>query len=148
MPHGVHPPTLRWLALDFSLNWLAVLVSVVAGQIISTVWFTALFGEPWAKEYGATDRKEHTKQVPGYTYAVQALCTIVLVIGSAIVQRSLGVDTFGEALGFAAFVSLVFVVATGIPGQAFLKRWRVAALAGGSQVVMVFAVSIILAVWR
>ena len=128
---------------DFSnLNWLAVIVSVIAAQIISTIWFTTLFGKPWAKEYGASDRKQHTKEVPGYTYGVQVLCTIVLVLSIALAQRWLAIDTFGEALGLGLFVSVGFALATGIPGQAFLKRWRVAALAYGSQAVM------ILGLWR
>jgi hypothetical protein len=137
------------VVFDFSqLNWLAVLASVVAGQIISTVWFTALFGEPWAKEYGAGGRKQHTKEIPGYTYAVQALATIVLVLSIALLQRRLDVDTIGESLSLGLLVSVGFAVATGIPGQAFLKRWRVAALASGSQVVMILGISIILGLWR
>ncbi|MFK7846021.1 MAG: hypothetical protein AB8G77_12035 [Rhodothermales bacterium] len=59
--------------LDFSfseLNWLAIVVSIIAGQIVSTIWFVALFGEPWAKEYGAASKQQHSKEIPPYTYAV------------------------------------------------------------------------------
>lgn len=130
------------------INWLAVLASVIAGQVISTVWFVVLFGDPWAKEYGAEDKKQHTKEVPGYTYGVQVLCTVALVISLAVLQRWLSVDSIGEALMLAAFVSVGFCVATGLPGQAFLKRWRVAAIAYGSQVAMIFGISVILGLWR
>ena len=120
------------MELSFSeINWLAVLVSVIAGQVISTVWFTVLFGDPWAREYGAADRKQHTKEVPGYTYGVQALCTVALVISLALLQRWLGVDSIGDALMLGGFVSVGLCIATGLPGQAFLKRWRVAGLALG-----------------
>ncbi len=129
-------------------NWAAIVASIVAGQVIATVWFVVLFGDPWAKEYGAADKKQHTAEVPGYTYGVQVLCTVALVFGIATLQRWLEVDTVGEALGSALFVSLHFVVATLLPGQAFLKRWRVAAIAGGSQVAMIVGISLILALWQ
>lgn len=137
--------------MDFNLsaiNWAAVAASVVAGQIISTVWFVALFGEPWAREYGAADKKAHTQDIPGYTYGVQLMCTVVLVLSLALFQRWLAVDTVGEALGSALFVIAGFSVATGLPGQAFLKRWRVAVIAYGSQAAMILGISLILALWR
>ena len=137
------------MALDFSgIHWLAVLISFIAGQAISTVWFVLLFGEPWAKEYGASSRQEHTSAVPGYTYAVQALCTLVLVISMALLQEWLFVDTMGEALWLGVFVAVGLVVANGIPGQAFLRRWRVAGIAFGCQSVMVMAISLTLGLWQ
>ena len=137
------------MALDFSgINWLAVLASIVAGQVISTLWFTVIFGEPWAKEYGAPSRREHTKEVPGYTYGVQALCTVVTVLGLALLQRWLSVESVGAALGSGLFVAIAFVAVNILPGQAFLKRWRVAALTAGCQSTMILAISLILGVWR
>ena len=131
-----------------SLNWGAVLVSVVAGQVVSTVWFVALFGQPWAEEYGAADKKQHTSEIPGYTYGVQAFCTLLLVLSLALLQSWLGVSSAGGALGLGALVSVGFCVATGLPGQAFLKRWRVAGIALGSQVAMIMTISLILGLWR
>ena len=107
-----------------------------------------LFGEPWAKEYGAKDKKQHTKEVPGYTYAVQVLCTVVLVLSLALLQQLLSVDSSMEALQLGALVAVGFCVATGVPGQAFLKRWRVAAIALGCQATMIVGISLILGLWR
>lgn len=130
------------------INWMAVVASVIAGQVISTVWFVVLFGDPWAKEYGVQTKQEHTKAVPGYTYGVQLLCTVVLVLCLAVFQRMIGVDSLVGALGSGVFVALGFCVATGLPGQAFLARWRVAGIALGSQVAMILGISLILGVWR
>ncbi len=126
------------------LNWLGILAGVVSGQIVSTVWFVVLFGDPWAKEYGAADKKQHTQEVPGYTYAVGVLCTAALTVSLAILQAALAVTTVGAALQLALLVSVGFCVATGVPGQAFLRRWRVAQLAFGSQVAMIFVISLVL----
>ena len=52
------------------VNWIAVAAAFVVGQIMLTLWFTVLFGKPWALAFGAQDRAEHSKAVPGYTYAL------------------------------------------------------------------------------
>ena len=137
------------MPIDFaSFNRGALAVSVVVGQVLSTLWFTLLFGGPWAAEYGAASRQEHTAQVPGYTYAVGLLCTVVLVLSIAGLQRALAVETVGSALGLGLFVSIGLGAAMALPGQAFLGRWRVFFLAHGSQTAIVLAVSLILVLWR
>ncbi|MCA9692388.1 MAG: DUF1761 domain-containing protein [Nannocystaceae bacterium] len=127
-----------------ALNWVGVALAVVAGQVVSTIWFVVLFGEPWAREYGAASKREHTKQVPGYTYAVGLVCTTLLVLSLAVLQRALSIHTIADALWLAVFVSVGFCVATCVPGQAFLRRWRVALLACGSQVAMILVISLLL----
>ncbi|MGB1013638.1 MAG: DUF1761 domain-containing protein [Nannocystaceae bacterium] len=130
------------------INWTAVVASIIAGQVISTVWFVVLFGEPWAREYGASSKQQHTKEVPGYTYGVQFLCTVALVLSLAVAHRALGVASVIDALQVGCVVSVGFCIATGLPGQAFLKRWRAAAIALGSQVAMIVGISIILGAWQ
>lgn len=129
-----------------ALNWIAILAGIVAGQVVSTIWFVVLFGEPWAREYGAKDKKQHTKEVPPYTYGVGVLCTSALVISIALAQAAFGVAGIGDALTLAAFISVGFCIATGVPGQAFLRRWGVAVLAFGSQTAMIFVISVVLVV--
>ncbi len=130
------------------LNWPAIGVCFVAGQIYLTLWFTVIFGEPWAKAYDpAKTKAEHTKEVPGYTYGIGALCTLLLTLGIALLQAMVGVSGIASALGLAFTISVVFVLATMIPGYAFLRRWNALVLAAGSQVTLIFILSIILAVW-
>ncbi len=135
--------------LHFSeINVFALAASVVAAQIVSTVWFVVLFGTPWAREYGVETKQQHTKEVPGYTYGVQLLCTIALATSLAVVQRAFGVASLPDALVVGGAVSVGSCVATGLPGQAFLRRWRVAAIALGSQVAMILTISVVLGLWR
>lgn len=135
--------------LTFSeLNWWSVLASVFVGQLISTIWFVVLFGQPWAHEYGVTSKKQHTSEIPGYTYAIQLLCTIAMVLSLAVLYRWLAVDSLANGLQVGGLVALGFCLATGLPGQAFLKRWRVAAIALGCQISMILGVSVILSLWR
>lgn len=131
-----------------TINWLAVLVCLIVGQGVLTVWFVALFGTPWAEEYGVADKKQHTKEIPGYTYAIQAVSTALMILGMATLQASLGIDTAGGGIILGLWVAISFSIATALPGYAFLKRWRAFALAMGSQAVLMVIVSAILAVWK
>jgi len=136
------------MSLDLAqLNWAAIGVATVLAQLISTVWFVVLFGEPWAREYGASSKQQHTKEVPPYTYGVGLLCTFTLVLSLALLQTALSVSSIGAALQLGLFVAVGFCIATGVPGQAFLRRWGVAWIALGSQTVMIIASSVVLAMW-
>lgn len=136
------------MTLDFSeLNWLAVLLCVVVGQVILTVWFAVLFGDPWAKAYGAEDKAQHAAEVPMYTYGVGLVCMILLTLGLALFQRAVGVAGAAAGVGSGLFVGLFFCVATALPGYAFLRRWSAFVLAIAAQVVVIVVLSVILAVW-
>ncbi|MEN9581682.1 MAG: hypothetical protein RJA70_4691 [Pseudomonadota bacterium] len=129
------------------LNWLAVLLSFVAGQGFLTLWFTALFGAPWAAAYGAPDAKAHTKELPGHTYAIGAACTLLVTLGIALLQAALGVQGVGDGLALGGILALCLCAATVLPGYAFLRRWSASWLAIGSQVLLILIVSVILAAW-
>lgn len=130
-----------------SPNWLAIFVCVVIGQAFLTLWFVVLFGEPWAKAYGAADKAQHTREIPGYTYAIGVACMALLTIGLAALQRSLGVAGAGAGLVFGLLIAAHFCVATALPGYAFLKRWSAFYLAIGSQAALIIVLSLILAAW-
>lgn len=130
------------------VNWLAIVACVVIGQIFLTVWFLVLFGEPWAKAYGATDKQAHAKEIPGYTYGVGLVCMILLTLGLAVLQRGLAVASLGDGLMVGLFVSVTFCIATALPGYAFLRRWSAFFLAIGAQIVLIMILSAILAVWQ
>ena len=130
-----------------NLNWLAILACVVVGQVFLTVWFVALFAKPWAKEYGVEDPKQHTSEVPGYTYAIGAVCVALLSIGLGVVQSAMGVEGVLDGLMVGAFVALTFALATALPGYAFLKRYGAFSLALGSQTTLILILSTVLAAW-
>ena len=135
--------------LDFSsLNWIAIVACLVFGQVFLSVWFIVLFGTPWAREYGVQDKKQHTKEIPGYAYGVQAFCTLLLVIGLAIMQSVLGIHTLKAGLLFGLFVAVFYALATALPGYIFLKRMKAFLLAMGSQAVLILVISTILAIWK
>ena len=130
------------------LHWPAIVTCVVVGQVVLTVWFVVLFGTPWARAYGATSRAQHTKEIPSYTYAIGAVCTLLLTVGLAVLQASLNIMTGTDGLVLGLFVALCFSVATAVPGYAFLRRWPAGFMAIGSQTLLIVIVSVILAAWQ
>jgi len=131
-----------------SLNWVAIGACLILCQAFLSVWFIVIFGTPWAKEYGVQDKKQHAKEIPGYTYGIQAFCTLMLIIALAIMQSMIGVESLQDGLLFGLFVALFFTVATSLPGYVFLKRTKAFLMATGSQTILILFVSMILAVWK
>jgi len=125
------------------VNWLAVGVGLIVAQAYLTVWFVALFSKPWAAAYGAKDAKEHTRALPGYTYAVGAACALLVNLGLALLHSALKIETIGAALMLGLFIAVHFCLATALPGYAFLKRWRAGVLAIGSQTTLIVLLSVL-----
>jgi hypothetical protein len=127
------------------IDWLSILACVVAGQVVLTVWFVVLFGEPWAKAYGGESmtKAQHTREVPPYTYGIGALCVFVLSVGVSLLQTMLEIDSVGGALGLAGFLSVFVFVAMAMPAYAFLRRWSAWAIGMGSQIALICVVSVI-----
>jgi hypothetical protein len=130
------------------LNWPIIALCVVAGQIIATLWFTVLFGDSWAKEYGASSRQQHSSEIPAYTYIIGLFTNIALTLGIYWLQVAMNTDSLSKGLCQGVFISLFFCLPCIAPGQAFLKRWKVLALTAGSQSVIIIVISMILSVWK
>lgn len=136
------------MIFDFAdINWFAIAACVVVGQILLTIWFAALFADPWAKAYGVDDKKQHTAEIPPYTYGLGAACVLALSIGLSILQKTFGISTLGEGLALGVFVAVFFGFTTMMPGYAFLKRWSAFVLAFGSQAALILVLSTILVLW-
>ncbi len=127
-----------------SLSPAAVFSGFVVGQIVSTLWFTVLFGDRWARCYGVPSRQLHTKEVPGYTYGVQAACTVAQSVSLALLQDWLDVRSTSDALTMGAFVAAGFCATNLVPGNGFLGKWEVAKLTVGCQATMIVAMSVAL----
>lgn len=133
------------MELAFSdINWIAVIVAIIVGQIVLTLWFTILFGEPWAKAYGAENRAAHAKDVPGVAYGIGVVCMVVLVVGTALIQAAIGITGIGGGLVFGIVAALAYGVATVLPGYGFLLNTQAGRIAAGSQAAAILAVSLVL----
>ncbi|MEL7104056.1 MAG: DUF1761 domain-containing protein [Pseudomonadota bacterium] len=126
------------------LNWIAIIVAVVAGQVLLTLWFTVLFGDPWAKAYGAESRAAHTKDVPGSAYGVGFACMVALVLATAFLHQAAGVTDLAGGLTFGLIGAVGYGLATVLPGYGFLLKSAAGRIAAGSQASAILLVSLIL----
>lgn len=131
-----------------TINWFAIGTCIIIGQIFLTLWFTLIYGKLWATAYGALDVKQHTAEVPKYTYLIGLVCTAILTIGLAVLQLNLSVEGLGGGIVFGVLISIFFAISTALPGYAFLKRWNTFFLAAGSQTAVIIIISSILAIWK
>ena len=131
-----------------SVNWIAIIVAVIAGQALLTLWFTLLFGESWANAYGAENRAAHTQAVPGSTYGIGLACMVVLVIGTALLHQAVGINSIDGGLVFGVIAALAYGLATVLPGYGFLLNLDAGRIAAGSQAAVILVVSLVLSAFE
>jgi hypothetical protein len=132
-----------------AINYLAVLVSAVAGYAASFVWFIFLFFEPYKKALGKT--AEEMAKGPNTLQA-----SLMQVVGNAITALVLawlmnltGYTTLGKGVLLAALVWVGFVAAVLGPMYAFqafgLSFFFITA---GSVLITLLIMGGILGAWR
>ncbi len=133
------------MSIAFSeINWVAVIAAIISGQILLTLWFTVLFGKPWAVAYGAENQAAHSKDVPGTAYGIGLACMIALVFGTALLHQAVGVNGIGDGFLFGVIAALAYGVATVLPGYEFLLKSSAGRIAAGSQAAAILVVSVVL----
>jgi len=105
--------------LSWDINWLAVLIAVVAFQIVGFLWYGPLFGARWRAAMGIS---ESDAASPGAALVVGLVCSIVSAIALALLL-TLGDDPdvqLGIALG--ALVGVGFIAATMVMHAAYEQK--------------------------
>ena len=83
------------------IAWFSVLLAFVPYFLLGALWFTLLFARQYKTSLG---RGNDMQQKP-------ALCCLVITVASAILIYALKIDSFEDALIFAAIIGLGFLVA-------------------------------------
>ena len=91
------------------INWLAVIAATVVFAVLGGVYFTAIVGTAYRVALG-NEGRELPK--PGPIFIVGPLISsLFVVITSAILLRSLDIDTLGNAIIFGLVISIGYLVA-------------------------------------
>lgn len=130
---------------DFgSLNYLAILVSVVASMVIGSVYYSSmLFGKKWEELVGMK------MSDVGIGYAIATLVALVMSFSIAVLFQYARVTTLvgGLKIGLLVFVGLVLT--TNALANAFQRKsWQLYFLDMGNHLLTIAAISAILAGWR
>ncbi|MCC7019078.1 MAG: DUF1761 domain-containing protein [Ardenticatenales bacterium] len=106
------------------VNWIAIVVCVVAAMALGFVWYGPLFGKLWLELMGWGTKNEaelkemQSKAMPGY--AVMAVGAAVMALVLQAVLHATGAATVGAAVIVAALLWLGFV-ATSTLGTAMFS---------------------------
>jgi len=111
--------------LDFTnINFAIVFLATVISFIIGSIWYTVLFGKVWNKEVGLTE--EQLKN-PNYlrTYGGSFVCMFIMILGIAVMLKSLGISGNSEWLDGAkiGLTLAITLVAAGL-GINYLYQFK------------------------
>ena len=141
--------------MDFSsINWLAVLVCVVANMAIGFVWYNPkTFFPAWWKGIGKAEGEVPGSDGMGMTWALTVVSALVQAVFLSLLIAAMGAASGGASLGSgitAGFMAwLGFVAPTNLVNKLFaghgLKVWAIEA---GNHLANFLAMGAILGAWR
>ncbi len=96
--------------LDFSsINWLAVLVGIVASNVLGIFWYIPLFGKRWLRMIGKTQDEVEFSTTMIVAANVSFLVTMIVL---ALVVDAFGAESFVDGLIVGAVVNIGLTAAS------------------------------------
>lgn len=92
-----------------SVNWIAVLLAVVAYTVLGGAWFAGLFAKPYATALGRESTPKPTQ--PALSFGGPAVATLFVVTTTAALMSALGIETVVDAVVFALVVGIGYLAA-------------------------------------
>lgn len=137
--------------MDFSVNYLGVLVAAIAAFVIGFLWHGPLFGKVWIKLSGMTEQqlaaaKAKSMAMPMFMALVQQLVTAFVL---ALFISAMGVSDVVDAVLLTFWVWLGFFAATQLNGVLWENKSVNLYLFGiVYHLVALVAMALILTLWR
>ena len=89
-----------------SVNWLGVVVALIAGQVIGIGWYGMIFSEKWMGLTGITEAE--ARAAPQWLMALGALNMLVILLGLDWLIRKTGALGWSAGLRLALAVCVLF----------------------------------------
>lgn len=104
------------------INWLAVVVAVVVSQVLGFLWYgMSLFGKPWMKAVGKTEKQLKAQAKPtDYVYTVVGSLVMVIILANVLAWAQ--VNDVAGAVTTAFFLWLGFVAPGSLMNSVFEGR--------------------------
>ncbi len=139
------------LILDYGVNYIAVIVSAILGGIVlGTLWYGPLFGKPWMKMMGFTQKDIDSSKKKGMTkyYVASLIASLISVYVLAVLIKSLDATTIlaGMCVGFLVWIFIATVMLNSIIWEG--KSVKLYLLNVSYQLVAYFIMGAILGVWQ
>ena len=127
------------------LNWLAVVVSALAGFAIGGLWYGPLFGKAWMAETGITPERARAGNMTRI-YVLALLLNLVAAFSLAMFIGA-GDLNFGVFAGFMTGATFV-ATALGITYLFEMRSLRLWLINSGYQIVLFTVMGAILGAWH
>jgi hypothetical protein len=127
------------------INWLAILVALVAQQVLSLCWYSILFQDAWSAGIGK--KPEELVPTPG-PFILAAIAGILLPIAIAWILHRTNLRGIKNGALVGLGVGLMLVAPPVLVHEAFLGYPpTVLAIDAGKEIVGCFIVGVILGAW-
>ena len=136
--------------LSFQINWLAFIVALIVTQVLGFLWYSmALFGKPWMKAIGKTQKQLQAQSKPtDYVYTVVGAAIMLLVLVNVLgwVAAATGAAlSITDAATVAAILWLGFVAPGATMNSVFEGRpWNLVWINNGYHLVNMVIAAVIL----
>lgn len=90
-----------------AINWLSVVVALVAYSVLGALWFTLLFKKQYAKSLGK-EGEDLQNSTPIF-YIGPMICCLLIIIASALLIHALGIHTLAGGIEFALIVGVGYL---------------------------------------
>jgi hypothetical protein len=116
---------------DVTIDWVGVVVAVVAAMVIGGLWFGPLFGKQWMALLGKT--REELQGNGGLGYLVALLGAFVTAIVMSYVTQWASANGFGEGAVVGIVMWAGFILSTAVTGGVFEGRpWELIMITSGN----------------
>jgi hypothetical protein len=136
--------------MDFgSINWLAVVASVIASIIIGSIWYhPAVFYKPWLAGLGKTwENRPQGAMVSMYVFTI--IAALVEAVALAFVVKTMGISSAAAGAGAGFMVWLGFVAPTNLVNKLFSGQgWTGWLIEAGNHLVYLLVAGAILGAWH
>ena len=132
------------------INYLAVVVAVVAAFVVSSVWYSPfLFGKQWMELRGVNPGAIADTKMPAWKMLVELVRELVVAYVLARFVVLVGVVDWKSALSLGFWVWIGFPVAMLVGASLWdNKPWMLTAIHAGDWLVKMLLMAVILGTWR
>ncbi len=132
-----------------SINWLAVLVSVIASMVIGFVWYNpSVFYKPWLTTLGRR-REDRPQAAMTSLYVFTILASLVEAVALALALKTMGSSGAVAGAVGGAMIWLGFVAPTNLVNKLFAGQgWKGWLIEAGDHLVYLLVAGAILGAWR
>jgi hypothetical protein len=141
--------------MELKINYIAILVAVIANFVLGFIWYTPLFGKIWGKEMGYDQEMKPDKKVMFKGMAFMLIGNFIFawvfahnIAAWQFVPGINTMSTFSSAMSSAIFTWLGFY----LPGQLGAtvwenNSWKLFGINTGYHLLSLVVVAVILTYW-